>query len=143
MQKQASDILQVFRECLPSPLVNELEMGGRAELRESYGDGMDCWHSCLGFCFFLFGFSLSSVPCLLCFCFCTSCHSFRCDVYWDQKSFHVHMQILHRRYTLLSFLRLFPNLSARVQKLITPIVSASVRVIRSTGKVTNSNATTM
>ena len=52
---------------------------------------------------------------------CSSSHSFRCDVCLDQKSFHVHMQILHRYRTLLSTLRLFLNLSARVQKIIAPL----------------------
>ena len=99
MRTQASNILQVFRECLLSPLVNEWEMGGRFELRESHGGGMDCWHFC---------FDMNSIfPGLLLLLLLLYNHSFRCDVCLDQKPFHVYTQIFHRKCMLLSTLRRF------------------------------------
>ena len=124
MRTRASDLLQDLRECLLSPLVNELEMGGRVRLRESHGGGVDCWHFCFDMALilpvFLFLFSALLLLLLL------SSHSFRCDVCLDQKSFYVYIQILTYNRTLLST---YPT---RVQNQLFRGISTSTSMLNDT-----------
>ena len=138
MGTQASNILPIFRECLLSPLVNELEMGRRAELRESYGGGVNCWH----FCFYLnWNFSCFAIPsfqCLISLAFALHVTLFAAMFVWIKS---------HFMYTCRYFIDIvrsclpyayFPACCASTKN-IHSTVSASVRVIRSTGNITNKN----